>query len=91
MTNAEMRVAINNLKDLENMITELTASANEIKDAIKTEMKGREVEVIDLGNAVVRNTTVLSNRFDTTAFKKTNNDLYQLFVKQVVSHKFSIA
>ena len=91
MTNAEIRVAINDLKDLENMITELTASANAIKDAIKAEMKGREVEVIDLGNAVVRNTTVISNRFDTSGFKKFNLDLYNEWIKQVVSHKFSIA
>lgn len=30
-------------------------------------------------------------RFDTTAFKKEHNDLYQQFTKQVASKRFSIA
>ena len=90
MSNAEIRVAINELKDLETMIDELTASATIIKDSIKKEMHDREVEVIDLGNTVVRNTTVISNRFDTTNFKKVNLALYNEFLRQVVSHKFSV-
>ena len=58
---------------------------------IKDEMEAREVEIIDLGNVIVRFTSVLSNRFDTTAFKKLYGTLYKEFVKQVSSRRFSIA
>ena len=33
----------------------------------------------------------ISNRFDTTAFKKQYNELYQQYTKQVASKRFSIA
>lgn len=89
MTNNEIRNAVKELKSLEALISDLSANATAIKDSIRTEMKGREIETLDLGDMVIRNTTVLTNRFDTTAFKKLNNDLYTSFLKQVVAHKFS--
>lgn len=91
MTNAEIRNAVAELKTLESMIAELNASATAIKDSIKSEMRGRETEVLNLGDMVIRNTTVTSSRFDTTLFKKHEPDLYQIFLKEVISHKFSIA
>ena len=91
MTNAEIRKSVRELQDLEEMINELNAAATAIKADIKAELKGRELEMLDLGDMVIRNTKVLSNRLDTSALKKANIDLYNLFLKQIVSYKFSIA
>ena len=54
-------------------------------------MTEKELEELDLGQYIVRWTPVLSNRFDTTAFKKVYGDLYKAYTKQVASRRFSIA
>ena len=38
----------------------------------------------------LRWTSVLTNRFDSTAFKKEYNELYKRFTKQISSRRFSI-
>ena len=40
---------------------------------------------------IVRYTNVISNRFDTTSFKKTYGDLYKAFTKQSASRRFTIS
>lgn len=91
MRNAEIRNTVNELQDLyaeaETLKAEITAREAMIKD----EMEARETEVLDLGNVIIRFTSILSNRFDTTAFKKLHSDLYNTFIKQVASRRFSIA
>ena len=47
--------------------------------------------IFDLGNVIVRFTSILSARFDTKAFKKDFADIYTMFCKQVPSKRFSIA
>ncbi|WP_405308351.1 hypothetical protein [Methanobrevibacter sp.] len=91
MKNSEIRKTINELQELYTAQELLKAQISEREQAIKEEMEAREVEVIDLGNVIVRFTSILSNRFDTSNFKKLHKDLYNLFVKQVYSKRFSIA
>ena len=50
-----------------------------------------EVEELIAGQYIVRWTSVLSNRFDSTAFKKVLPDLYKAYTKQVSSRRFSIS
>ena len=69
-------------------------SINEIeslKDEIKAEMLHQNTEELSAGQYIVRWTSVLTNRFDTTAFKKEHGDLYKTFTKQIASKRFSIA
>lgn len=40
---------------------------------------------------IVRWTAILSNRFDTTGFKKMYGDLYKAFTKQTASRRFTIS
>ena len=68
--------------------------AKEIKAMTKNEMIKkieRDTEELEAGAYIVRWTSVLSNRFDTTAFKKTYGDLYKTFTKQVSSKRFCIS
>lgn len=91
MRNSEIRQTVNELQNLYANLEALKSVIAEKEGLIKEEMDAREVETLDLGNVIVRFTSVLSNRFDTTAFKKDFADIYALFTKQVASRRFSIA
>ncbi len=91
MKNQEIRNTVAELQDLYAQADVLKAAIIEREALIKDEMESREVDMIDLGNVIVRFTSILSNRFDTTAFKKLHKDLYSLFTRQVQSKRFSIA
>ena len=54
-------------------------------------MEARGVEELEAGQYIARFTTVLPNRFDTTAFKREHGELYQRYTKQSTSRRFSVA
>ena len=65
--------------------------AEVLKDTIKQEMLNREVDTLEAGQYIVRWSSVLSQRFDTTAFKKALPEVYTAFLKQVSSKRFTIS
>lgn len=91
MSTIEITSKIEALKELEALIEEAKAEAENLRDEIKTEMLNRNTEEMEAGQYIVRWTPVLSQRFDSTAFKKVMPDIYKSFTKQVSSRRFSIA
>ena len=91
MSTVEITSKIEALKDLESLIEEAKAEAEALRDEIKTEMLSRDTEELEAGQYIVRWTSVLTQRFDTTAFKKVMPDVYKAYTKQVSSRRFSIA
>lgn len=91
MSRNELVAKIEALNEWEAVIEEAKAEAESIRDAIKAEMLERETEELTAGQYIVRWTSILSNRFDTTAFKKTYGDLYKAFTKQTASRRFTIS
>ena len=91
MSNIEITGKIEALKDLESLIEEAKAEAEALRDEIKSEMLNRNTEEMEAGQYIVRWTSVLTQRFDTTAFKKVMPDVYREYTKQVSSRRFSIA
>ena len=91
MSTIEITSKIEALKELEALIEEAKAEAETLRDEIKTEMLSRNTEELEAGQYIVRWTSVLSQRFDTTGFKKAYGDLYKDFTKQIASRRFSIA
>lgn len=91
MNNQTIRNTVAELQDLYAAQDLLKAQITEREQAIKEEMENRELEELNLGNVIVRFTNILSNRFDTTTFKKLHKDLYNEFIKQVASRRFSIS
>ena len=91
MSTIEITSKIEALKELEALIEEAKAEAETLRDEIKAEMLNRNTEEMEAGQYIVRWTSVLSQRFDTTGFKKTHADLYKEFTKQIASRRFSIA
>ena len=91
MANNEITKKIEMLNEWEQIIADAQAEAEAIRDEIKAEMMDRDTEELIAGQYIVRWTSVLSNRFDATAFKKVYGDLYKAFTKQVSSKRFSIS
>ena len=67
------------------------AKADAIRDALKEEMLRLDTEELNAGAYIVRYTSVISNRFDSTTFKKLYADLYKDFTKAVSSRRFSVS
>ena len=91
MSTIEITSKIEALKDLESLIEEAKAEAEALRDEIKTEMLNRDTEELEAGQYIVRWTSVLTQRFDTTAFKKVMPDVYKAYTTQGSSRRFSIA
>ena len=90
MSTVELSTIIEKLKECESMQAEAAAEVEALKDQIKAEMNSRGVEELEAGQYIARFTTVLSNRFDSTAFKKVMPETYKAFTRQVTSRRFSI-
>ena len=91
MSKKEIIQKIEALNEWVAIIAEAQAEAEAWRHSIKQEMLTQETEELEVGTYIVRWTSVLSNRFDSTAFKKEHAELYKAFTKQVASKRFSIA
>lgn len=91
MSTTEITSKIAALKEWEALAAEAAAEIEALKDAIKKEMDSRGVEELEAGQYIARFTTVLSSRFDTTAFKREHGEMYRMFTKQTTSRRFSIS
>ena len=91
MSTIEIQVLIESLRTLEELIEEAKSEADVLRDAIKQEMIKRDTEELTAGRYIVRWTSVLSQRFDSTAFKKVMPEIYKAYLKQVSSRRFTIS
>ena len=91
MSKIELLANIELLNKYEAMMEEIKAEADRIRNTIKAEMEAREVEELIAGQYIVRYTSVLSNRFDSTSFKKVMPELYKAYTKQTASRRFTIS
>ena len=91
MSKYELLANIELLNKYEAMMEEIKAEVDRIRNTIKAEMEAREVEELIAGQYIVRYTSVLSNRFDSTAFKKVMPELYKAYTKQTASRRFTIS
>ena len=91
MSTIEIQAQIESLRALEELIEEAKAEAETLRDAIKQEMLNRDTEELSAGQYIVRWTSVLTQRFDTTSFKKVMPEVYKAYTKQVSSRRFTIS
>ena len=90
MSTVDIVAKIEELEELEKLIEEAKAEAEALKDEIKEEMMKQGKEELEAGKYIVRWTSILNNRFDSTGFKKVMPDVYKAYTKQVSSKRFSI-
>lgn len=89
-TLAEINATMKELAEYTAMMTELESQIDALKDTIKEYMKEESVEELlgENGEHVVWK-KVLSNRFDSTAFKKSEwGELYKEFTKPSETRPF---
>lgn len=81
---------LNELKTLERQIAELEAERDAIKDLIKEELTSEGIEETLVGDYKIIYKDVISNRFDSTTFKKTYGELYKQFTKTTTYKRLTI-
>ena len=91
MRNEEIVSKIEALLEMEELLEEVKAEVEKLKGEIKEELLKRETEELSAGRYIVRNTLVLSNRFDSTAFKKAQPEVYKVYTKPVQSRRFTVS
>lgn len=91
MSTNDLVMKVEKLKELEELLEEVKTEAESVRDEIKQEMLTQDTEELEAGQYIIRWTSVLTTRFDTTAFKKVLPDMYKAYTKQITSRRFSIA
>ena len=91
MSKIELLAKIELLNKYEAMMEEVKAQADTIRNEIKAEMAAHDLEEMIAGQYIIRYTSVLSNRLDSTAFKKVMPEIYKAYTKQVSSRRFTIS
>jgi len=91
MSTMDILAKVKALKELEALISEAQADAEAIKDELKAVMLEHDTEEMDVDVFKIRYKTVKSSRFDTTAFKSTHKELYEQYVKQTESRRFTVS
>lgn len=91
MSTNDLVMKVEKLKELEELLEEVKTEAENVRDEIKQEMLTQDTEELVAGQYIIRWTSVLTNRFDTTAFKKVLPDVYKAYTKQITSRRFTVA
>ena len=91
MSKHELISMIETMNNYDDLAAKAKAKADAIRSAIKAEMEERDTEELTAGNYIIRYTSVISNRFDSTTFKRLYADLYKDFTKAVSSRRFSVS
>lgn len=91
MSTIDLENKITKMQEWEALAEEAKAEAEALRDEIKAELNNRNTEEVTTGKYIVRWTSVLSQRFDSTAFKKAMPEVYKAFTKQVSSRRFSVS
>ena len=91
MSKNEMVAMIETMNNCDDLAAKAKAKADAIREAIKDEMLRLNTEELAAGAYIIRYTSVISNRFDSTTFKRLYADLYKDFTKPVSSRRFSVS
>lgn len=91
MTIRQVENRVKKLKALEVQQKELEKQIEELKADIKSDMERKGLEEQRAGDYIVRFTTVVSNRFDSKAFREEHGKLYSQYMRVSTSRRFSIA
>lgn len=82
---------VRELKELKAMAEELQEEITAIEDEIKGYMTEQNTDELKVDVFKVRWTKVISNRFDSTSFKKAMPELYNKFTRQIQTRRFTVA
>lgn len=87
MTNRQIENRIRKIQTLEEQVKILQGQIDGLKDEIKADMAGDEVNT---GSFIIRWKEVISTRLDSTALKRALPDVWQTYSKASSSRRFTI-
>lgn len=91
MSKKEMVALIETMNNYDELAAKAKTKADAIRDALKEEMLRLDTEELTAGAYILRYTSIVSNRFDSTTFKRLYSDLYKDFTKPVSSRRFTVS
>lgn len=87
----EVDAKVKELRELRDMEAEVKSAIAVIEDSLKAEMLAKNTEVLAGTDYRVTWKTVVTNRFDSAAFKLTHADLFAQFSRSKTTRRFVIA
>lgn len=90
MSTHELTAKVKELQELKALAVELQDEITSIEDAIKAEMTSKGVDELKAGYNTIRWTKVVTDRFDSKAFKADHAIMYGMYTKTTQSRRFSI-
>ena len=91
MSKNEMVAMIEAMNNYDELAAKVKAKADALREQLKEEMIRQNVEELIAGAYILRYTPIISNRFDSTTFKRLYGELYKDFTKPVSSRRFSVS
>ena len=87
----EIDAKVKELKELRDMEAEVKSSIAAIEDSLKAEMLAKNTDVLSGKVYLITWKTIITNRFDSAAFKLTHADLFNQFSRSTTTRRFVIA
>ena len=87
----EIDAKVKELKELRDMEAEVKSSIAAIEDSLKAEMLAKNTDVLSGTDYLITWKTIITNRFDSAAFKLTHADLFNQFIRRTTTRRFVIA
>ena len=87
----EIDAKVKELKELRDMEAEVKSSIAAIEDSLKAEMLAKNTDVLSGKDYLITLKTIITNRFDSAAFKLTHADLFNQFSRSTTTRRFVIA
>ena len=91
MSTHEITAKVQELRELRRLADELNAEIEAIQDSIKAEMVAREVDELSGNDYKISWKLVNTRRFDGKAFKSAHRDLYDQFLCESATRRFTLA
>lgn len=90
MSTNELDATVRNYFDILEQIDQLQAEAEAIKDSLKAVMVDKATEELEGHGWRATWHNTITNRFDSSAFKKAHGDLYTAFCKPTNGTRFTL-
>ena len=87
----EVDAKVKELRELRNMEAEVKSAITAIEDSLKAEMLAKNTEVLAGKDYQITWKTIITDRFDSAAFKLTHADLFAQFGRSTTTRRFVIA
>ena len=87
----EIDAKVKELRELRNMEAEVKSAITAIEDSLKAEMLAKNTEVLAGKDYLITWKTIITNRFDSAAFKLTHADLFAQCSRSSTTRRFVIA